>query len=111
MAKSFRDEEAGGRILFSVISEIMLICAVILLSFSYIQLPVAFQSALAMGVLFIGSLLCWRSFFAAQIILVLALLASQFVLLGYFDFLLIPFAVIDLLAIPAIARTWFANSE
>lgn len=104
-------EESISGVLVTVAAEVLLICAVVLVLFVYLQLPTAVATGLSLALFFAGSLFCWKSLSSAQIILVLSLLASEFVVLSYFDYLLLPFIVLDAVAVAALARMWQPKLE
>lgn len=102
----FPPEREGSlnRVLVSAVSEVALVCAVVLALFGYLQLPLYVSTGAALALFFAGSLLCWRSFTAAQAILLVSLAVSQFVLYGYFDWLLPAFFVIDAVVVVLLFR-------
>ncbi|VVB99906.1 Uncharacterised protein [uncultured archaeon] len=100
------DDEAASRMLLTVAAEVLYICAVVLILFVYLPLPIDISTGAAIAALFIGSLFCWKSYSAAQIMLVLSLLASEVVLYGYFDWILIPAILLDIAVIISVARAW-----
>ncbi len=104
----FPSEKEGplNRVLVTVISEVALVCATVLLLFGYLRLPIPVSTGASLAVFFAGTLLCWRSFTAAQVLLPASLLVSEFVLFGYFDWLLPAFLVVDVLAFFLLLRVW-----
>ncbi|GEM_PF-3475818 len=100
------DDTTVSKMLITVAAEILLICAVLLLLFVYLELPLTLATGTALFALLIGSLFCWSNLASAQIILLLSLFSVEFVLLGYFDILLVPFIILDIIVIAAIAKTW-----
>jgi len=99
------EDETANRVLVTVAAEVLLACAVALGLFVYSQLPIAYSTGIALVLLFVGSVFCWKSYSAAQIVLVLSLLVTEFVVLTYFGWLLLPFIVLDIVVVAALARS------
>ena len=100
------DEGALNRILITVIAEVSLICTTVLTFFAYFQLPLTISTLLSLIVFFIGSLFCWKSFASSQTILLLSVLVMEFILINYFDYLLILFIPLDLFMIFIFIKVW-----
>lgn len=100
------EREATDRVLVAMIAEVLLICATALGFFVQFNLPISFATGGALAVLFIGSLLCWKSQMAASAILAVSLLAVQIMLIMRFPILLLPFALIDLLLVMVVSGGW-----
>lgn len=102
----FPPEHEGplNRVLVTAIAEVALVCAVVLALFGYLQLPLYVSTGAALALFFAGSLLCWRSFTAAQAILLVSLAISQAVLYGYFDWLLPVFFIVDVAVMALLFR-------
>jgi succinate dehydrogenase hydrophobic anchor subunit len=98
--------ESLNRLLVSVSAVILLTCASLVVFFAYVQLPLLLASGVSIVLLLGGSLLCWRSFLASNIVLVLSLAAIEAALLGVQPGLLFPFLLIDLLVLSVLARFW-----
>lgn len=109
----FPSEKEGplNRVLVTVIAELLLVCATVLLLFGYLKLPISVSTFAALVMFFAGAILCWRSFIMAQALLLASLLAVEFVLFGYFDWLLPAFLLVDLLALLLLLRAWQPKDE
>ncbi|MCX8175448.1 MAG: hypothetical protein N3E51_04555 [Candidatus Micrarchaeota archaeon] len=103
---SASSEESVNRILITVSAVILLACAVVLLLFVFFSRHFSLVSATAISIVAIsaGAIFCWKSLAIAQTILLLSLLISQFVLLRFAGWLLVPFIVIDILTIVAMTQ-------
>lgn len=101
-----RHRESLNRLLVSVSAVVLLTCASLVTFFAYIQLPLLLASGVSVALLLLGSLLCWRSFLAANIIIVLSLAAIELAFLGLQPDLLYPFVLLDLLVLSVLARFW-----
>jgi len=104
----FPSEQEGplNRVLVTVISVVSLVCATVLLLFGYLKLPISVSTASSLALFFAGSILCWRSFTLAQLVLLSSLLVTEFVLFGYFDWLLPVFLLVDVSVILLLLRVW-----
>ncbi|MEM4633784.1 MAG: hypothetical protein QW275_01385 [Candidatus Anstonellaceae archaeon] len=100
------DEDSLNRMIITISSQLLLICAAILVFFAYFQLPIFIATAACLTILLMGSVFCWRSLANAQTIFMLSILVIQFVLISYFDYLLFPFMLLDILIVLAFARSW-----
>ena len=113
MASGLRAHEntTVSKMLTTVAAEVLMVCAVLLLLFVYLDLPITLATGAALFALLLGSLFCWSNLASAQIILLLSLFSVEFVLLSYFGMLLIPFVILDILVIAIIAKTWNPKEE
>jgi hypothetical protein len=93
------DDSSLNEIMVSIIAEIMLVSATALAFFAYLRLPPSLATALSLFVLFIGSVICWKSFTYAQLVFFFSAMIAQLVLVNYFDWLLVGFLIFDMLAI------------
>jgi hypothetical protein len=100
------DEGALNRVIITIAAEIFLICATVLVLFAYVQPPIFISTAICLLVFFLGTILCWRSLATAQTIFMLSVLVTQFILTIYFDYLLIPFVLLDIVLVLSFARSW-----
>ena len=98
--------EAADSVLVAMVAEVLLICATSLVFFVQLDLPITFSTGGALGVLFIGSLLCWKSQAAAGAVLALSLLFIQAILIQRFGILLLPFAVVDIILLAIVSGFW-----
>ena len=105
------DSAAIDHVLVTVASQVFLVCATILSFFVYLQLPLSTAAAASLAVLFLGSLLCWKDYGTAQNLLVVSLLVSEFVILSYIPWLLIPFFLLDVLVILFLFKVWSPKDE
>lgn len=103
-----KPNETLNRMLVSVSAEIMLVCATTLLFFAYFRFELFLATVAAIFVFFFGSIFCWRSFTYSQTILLISMAATEFVLLDFLPFLLIPFILLDLLVVFLLSRMWAA---
>ena len=101
--------EAADSVLVAMIAEILLICATALGFFVQFNLPVSVATGCALGVLFIGSVLCWKSTVAASAILAISLLSVQIMLILRFPILMLPFALVDIVILMIVAGGWHAG--
>ena len=101
-----RHRESLNRLLISLSAVILLTCASLVVFFAYIQLPLLLASGLSIALLLGGSLLCWRSFLASNLVLVLSLIAIEVAFLGIAPDLFFPFVLLDLLVLSVLARFW-----
>ena len=85
-------------------AEILLVCATILWFMVFYHLPIVETTMALLFVLFLGSLICWRSQLAAEAILYVSLFSSEYVLVMYSSVFIIPSIILDLLAV--LAMTW-----
>ena len=88
--------ETVDRLLITVVAQVMLICAALVLFFVYLQLPIFVASGLSLALLVFGSLFCWKSFLAARLVLVLSLIAIELALVEYEPSALVPSIALDL---------------
>lgn len=88
-----------NHLLVTVAAVTLLICAALVSVFAYLQLPMLIASGAALAVLLGGSILCWRSFLAAQAILMLSLLVIEVAIMSFENNLLAPFAVLDIVVL------------
>ena len=105
------EDDSLNTILVSVIAEISLICATMLVFFAYLQLPISVATAISLFIFFVGSLVCWRGFVQAQGIFFLSIAASELVLINFFDWLLPGFLVFDFIAIIVFMRLWQPKAD
>ena len=98
--------DAADSVLVSMIAEVLLVCATSLVFFVQLDIPLTFATGGALGVLFIGSLLCWKSQAAAFAILALSLFAIEAILIQRFGVLLLPFAFVDIILLMAVSGFW-----
>ena len=101
-----RNRESLNRLLVSVSAVILLTCASLVVFFAYVQLPLLLASGVSIVLLLLGSLLCWRSFLASNLILVLSLVAIEAAFLGIEPGLFFPFVLLDILVLSVLARFW-----
>ena len=101
-----REKEAVDRVLVAMIAEVLLVCATALGFFVQFNLPISFATGGALAVLFIGSLLCWKSSAASIAILALSLLSVQIMLILRFPILLLPFTLVDLILVMVVSGFW-----
>ena len=101
--------EAVDSVLVAMIAEVLLICATALGFFVQFNLPVSVATGCALGVLFIGSVLCWKSTVAASAILAISLLSVQIMLILRFPILMLPFALVDIVILMVVAGGWHAE--
>ena len=101
--------EAADSVLVAMIAEVLLVCATALGFFVQFNLPISFATGGALAVLFLGSVLCWKSTFAATGILALSLLAVEIMLVLRFPLLLLPFALVDIVLVMIVAGGWHAG--
>jgi hypothetical protein len=106
-----RRSEAVDSLLVSMVAEAMLICASVLAFFVQFDIPVFFATGGAIAVLFIGSILCWKSQPAAIAVLALSLLAVQVMLILRFPILMMPFALVDVILVMAVAGFWHTGEQ
>lgn len=106
-----KNDSSTERAVVTVVSEIIMTCAVVLLFFAYLKLEIPTATVAALFCLFAGSVFCWRGFAYAQIMLVLSLAVSEFVLLSFFDWLIAPFFILDVLAVISLSRIRSAHDE
>ncbi|MCX8198320.1 MAG: hypothetical protein N3F07_03990 [Candidatus Micrarchaeota archaeon] len=100
------DEYSLNRMIITMSSQLLLVCATVLVFFAYLQPPIFLATAACLLVFFAGSVFCWKSLASAQTILLLSLLTTQFILMQYFDYLLVPFLLLDIFLVLAFARSW-----
>lgn len=100
------EDEARSYVLVTVAAEVFLICAVVLVFFVHLQLPVSIASAGALASLFIGSLLSWQKYRNAKFILFLSLVAMQVVLLKFSEILVFPFVFLDIIVLVFALGSW-----
>lgn len=105
------DDDSLNTVLVSVIAEIALVCATMLVLFAYLQLPISVATAISLFVFFVGSLLCWKGFVQAQGVFFLSVTMSELVLVNFFDWLLPGFLIFDFLAVLVFMRLWQPKSE
>lgn len=105
------EEDSLNAVLVAVIAEIALICATALVFFAYLKLPLSLATALSLFVFFLGSLACWKGFGKAQMVFFISIMACEFVLVSYFDWLLPGFIVFDLIAVLVFMRIWQPRNE
>jgi len=103
--------EAADSVLVAMIAEVLLVCATALGFFVQFNLPISFATGGALAVLFIGSILCWKSTMAATGILALSLLAVQIMLVLRFPLLLLPFALVDIVLVMIVAGGGAAGDQ
>jgi hypothetical protein len=85
-----------NRLLLTVASQTLLICAVLVLFFSYLRLSLEIASGFALTLLLGGSLLCWRNFFAARAMLILSMIGIEVAILAYEPDLAVPAVLLNL---------------
>jgi hypothetical protein len=107
----YRVGDVADHVLVAMIAEILLICATALGFFVQFELPVSVATGGAIFVLFIGSLLCWKSQPAAYAILALSLLCVQAMLVLRFSLLLLPFALVDVILVMIVSGAWHAGEQ
>jgi hypothetical protein len=105
------DEEVLNRAIVTSSAIVLLTCAIILLLFIYLKIPAVFAAALSIIIFVLGSASCWKSYAMSQTLFLLSLLAIEFVLLHYFDFLFWIFIILDLAVIIAFLRSWTPKAE
>ena len=98
-----RESDATDRVLVAMIAEVLLVCATALGFFVQFNLPISLATGGAVAVLFIGSVLCWKSSFAASAILAISLLCVQIMLITHFSLLLLPFALVDMILLMVVS--------
>jgi hypothetical protein len=103
-----KPNETLNRMLVSVSAEIMLICATVLLLFAYFRIDLFLATIASIFVFFFGSIFCWKSFTYSQTVLLFSMAATEFVLLDFLPYFLIPFILLDLLAIFILSKMWAA---
>ena len=101
--------EAADSVLVAMIAEVLLICATALGFFVQFNLPVSVATGCALVVLFIGSMLCWKSSLAASAILAISLISVQVMLILRFPILMLPFALVDIVILMVVAGGWHAG--
>ncbi len=104
-----RKNEAADSVLVAMIAEILLVCATALGFFVQFNLPVSVATGCALLVLFVGSVLCWKSSIAATVILAISLLSVQIMLILRFPILMLPFALVDIVILMIVAGGWHAG--
>jgi hypothetical protein len=103
--------EGADRIFLAALAEILLVCTAVLLFFAYLTLPIEIATAACVFVLFIGTLLCWKSTTASEAIMVIGLFGSQYILVSYFSQLLLPFLIFDVLVLFTMTRIWYGQHD
>jgi len=91
-----------NRLLITMSSQILFISASIVVFFAYLKLPTPTASAFLLVLLLAGSFLCWKSFFAAQLILLFSLLAIEVAIIDFEPNFLFPALIISIFAIWAL---------
>jgi hypothetical protein len=97
--------------LVAMIAEVLLVCATALGFFVQFDLPVSVATGGALAVLFIGSVLCWKSQAAASAIIAISLLSVQAMLTLRFSILLLPFALADVILVMVVVGGYRAGEE
>lgn len=110
-AEYHRRNDAADRVLVAMVAEVLLICAVVLGFFVQFSLPASASTGGALLVLFIGSLLCWKSQLAASAILAASLIAVEAMLVLRFPILLLPFALADIVLVMMVSGAWHAGEQ
>jgi len=103
--------DMADRVLVAMIAEVLLICATALGFFVQFELPVSVATGGAIFVLFVGSLLCWKSQVAAYGILAISLLCVQAMLVMRFSLLMLPFALVDIILVMMVSGAWHAGEQ
>jgi hypothetical protein len=89
-----------------VASEIMLVCATVLVLFVYLNLPIPVATGLSLAVILAGSALCWKSLSSAEAVFIASVVAVEVVLMGYFPGLIVVFVLADILIIIWMSTLW-----
>ncbi|MFA6328615.1 MAG: hypothetical protein WCY41_04160 [Candidatus Micrarchaeia archaeon] len=110
MCATYRNDAADS-VLVAMIAEVLLVCATALGFFVQFDLPVSLATGGALAVLFIGSVLCWKSPLAASAVLAISLLCVQAMLTMRFPILLLPFALADIILVMVVAGGWHAGEQ
>ena len=105
------ERDAVDGVLVAMIAEVLLVCATALGFFVQFNLPVAVATGAAIAVLFIGSILCWKSPLAASAILAVSLLCVQIMLILRFPILLLPFALVDIILVMTVVGGYHAGER
>jgi hypothetical protein len=95
----------------AMVAEVLLVCATALGFFVQFDLPLTFATGGALAVLFIGSVLCWKSQAAAGAILALSLLSVQAMIALRFPVLILPFALVDLVLVMVAFGGWRESGQ
>ena len=103
--------DAAESILVAMVAEVLLVCATALGFFVQLDLPVSLATGGALAVLFVGSVLCWKSQMAAGAILAISLLFVQVMLITRFPVLLVPFALVDIILVVVVAGGYHAGEQ
>jgi hypothetical protein len=111
MMRDYHIGDVADHVLVAMIAEILLVCATALGFFVQFDLPISVATGSAIFVLFIGSLLCWKSQPAAYAILALSLLCVQAMLVLRFSLLLLPFALVDIILVMVVSGAWHAGEQ
>ena len=106
IAAANRRRETLSYMSITIASEISMVCAIILLFFVYLDIPVNYATGGVLFSLLIGTALCWQSVVAAEAILVVSVLGTELIVLKYFPKMLIPFIVIDVILIAWLSTQW-----
>ena len=88
--------ETVDRLLITVVAQVLLICAALVLFFVYLDLPIFMASGMSLTLLVFGSLFCWKNFLAARLVLMFSLIAIELALVEYEPFALVPSIALDL---------------
>lgn len=105
-AEAAERKEALSYMSVTIASEIALICAVVLLFFVYLSLPLPYATGGALLSILFGSAIAWRNLAGAEAVFVLSVLAVEIVVLGYFPGMLLPFVAMDIAIIAWLASMW-----
>jgi len=104
-------EELSARMGVAFTAIIALCCASVLLFFVYLKMPIGISTAALLFSIFLGTLVCLKSGWASQVMLVVSLIVGEFVILSYHFWLLLPFIALDVVVIISLSRFWLAASE
>jgi len=85
-----------NRLLITISAQILFIAASIVFFFAYLKLPISISSGLSLVLLLGGSFFCWRSFFAAQLILLFSLLSIEIAIIDFEPNFLFPAIIISI---------------
>ena len=106
-----KEVELTDHITIIALAEIMMICAALLLFFVLLDLPFTIATGGALFVIFTGSVIFWKNTVVAEIAFFFSLFISQFVLFGYFQWLIIPFILVDIATIFVFTKIFYSHDE
>ena len=98
-------------IIVPMVAEILLISASVLWLLVYLKLPIEHATAGMLFVLLFGSFICWKNLYAAEAILYGSLFLGEYVIVAYFNSLIIPCIIFDVLVVLAMTRLRQSSEE